>query len=153
MARHAVPKILNDLKGDPGKRRRYQSEPEAEKGAPVCPKYLDDVAKKEWKSVCKQLDSMGLLTKVDRMVIELYCEAYSRYRIAQEQVREHGAVLLSKNRFEMKSPWASEMDTQFATLKGLLIQFGMTPCARANMRVDVKNKEGKKGIGKFINAA
>ena len=52
----------------------------------------------------------------------------------------------------MKSPHASEMDTQFNLLKGMLVEFGLTPAARSRMRVEIDAKS-QGGIVAVIHAA
>jgi hypothetical protein len=61
-----TPKILNDLRGNPGKRRHKTKEPEPPKGWPDKPDHLDEIASQEWDSVCQLLDDMHLLSKADR---------------------------------------------------------------------------------------
>lgn len=72
------PKVINDLRGDPGKRRRNTREPQPPKGWPEKPDHLDEIASKEWDSVCELLDEMGLLSRADKTAIEIYVQAYSR---------------------------------------------------------------------------
>ena len=143
-----VPKVINDLRGDAGKRRRYQKEPEPPSGAPVAPEYLDDIARQEWKEVCQHLADMHLLSRADKTALELYCVAYSRYRKAQENVKENGSVIeVGKNNFPMKSAWASEMDTQHDKLKAMLLEFALTPAARSRCRIDIEKKSSGKWEG------
>jgi len=83
---------LNKLRGDPGKRHRYDMEIKGPKGLPKCPRYLDKVAKEEWKSIVPLLDKMGILSTIDRTALEIYCAAYSRYRQAEIELQKNGWV-------------------------------------------------------------
>ena len=151
--RPPTPKVLNDLKGDPGRRRRYQREPEPPSGAPKCPDYLDAIAQQEWVEVCQHLADMRLLSRADKTALELYCVAYSRYRKAQENVAKYGSVIFAgKDKYPMKSPWACEQDKQHDLLKGMLTEFCLTPAARARARVDISEKPSG-GITSYLNVA
>ena len=94
--RPPVPKAINELRGDPGRRRRYEKEPEAPSGIPDCPEHLDNIAKAEWFATASILKDMGLLSRADRAALEMYCSAYSRYRKAAEHVAKYGEVILTK---------------------------------------------------------
>lgn len=142
------PKILNDLRGDPGKRRRNAVEPEAPEGMPVCPDHLDEIAKQEWKSVTAHLKSMGLLSTADRSAIEMYCISYSRYRRAVENCQKYGDVILSPNKqVPMISPYSTIQNQAFEQCRKLLIEFGLTPSARARMRITDEKKTDSKWDG------
>ena len=147
------PKVINDLKGDTHKRRRHQAEPVPPKNHPVCPDYLDIVAKAEWKSVTEQLDQMGLLSSADSTALELYCSAYSRYRDAEEKVRRFGEVIVSPvNKYPMVSPYSTIMNRNLDTCRRMLIEFGLTPASRARCAVPIVQKENEKWNG-ILNIA
>lgn len=136
-----IPTVLNSLRGDPGKRRKNTKEPEPLKGYPDKPDYLDEIASKEWDSICHLLNAMHLLSKSDKTILEMYCSHYSRWRKAQSQVAKskYGAVILSPDKkFPMKSPFANEADKQQSILKGILIELGLTPAARARMGLQLR---------------
>lgn len=146
--RPPTPKKLNDLKGDPGRRRRYETEPEAPEGTPDCPDHLDEIAREEWESVTTHLQSMGLLSTADRAAIELYCISYSRYRRAVENCQKYGDVILSPNKkVPMISPYATIQNQAFEQCRKLLLEFGLTPAARARMRVRDERKPKSKWDG------
>jgi phage terminase small subunit len=41
-----------------------KNEPQAPRGRPICPSWLNDDAKRAWKTVVPHLDAMGVLSKV-----------------------------------------------------------------------------------------
>lgn len=45
---------------------------------PDCPKYLWPEARREWKRVSAELEDAGLVAKVDRAQLALYCQAWAR---------------------------------------------------------------------------
>ncbi len=104
------PKVVNDLKGDPGKRRRYSVEPEPPKDHPECPAHLGEIAKEEWEYTCRQLSDMGLLSRADKTSLEMYCSAYERYRKAEQHIAEHGDITTTPSGYEQQSAHAGMMN-------------------------------------------
>ena len=131
------PDAINYLKGDPGKRRRYQSTPHAATVAPPAPDYLDDVAKAKWHELVALLLDMGVLAKVDGTALVMCCEAWSRYRQASDAVIQYGVI----------SPHykvlAKAIVDNWTIVNKCLIEFGCTPAARARMKVQPR-EEAKK---------
>jgi P27 family predicted phage terminase small subunit len=127
---------VHDLNGDPGKRRRYSTEPSAS-GAPVAPDYLDPIAAAEWISIVELLGEMDLLGGVDAKALALYCETFSRYRAAVDYVKQNGAYNDKGN------PNGATKDIQVLAnqMRAWLVEFGCTPAARARMRVAKTNKK------------
>lgn len=145
--RPPLPKKLNDLRGDPGKRRRNTVEPEPEEGYPDCPQQVKDdpIANAEWQSTCDHLSSMNLLAKTDKTVLELYAITYSKWNKANENVRKYGDVLLlGENKYPTMSPWANWERRYAADMLKMLTSFGLDPAARARMRQPIANTKKKK---------
>ena len=82
--RKPKPTALKVLEGNPGKRQLNIVEPKPKKKAPKCPAWLDAEAKKEWRRLAKQLEDLGILTQIDMAAFAGYCEAYSRWKEAEE---------------------------------------------------------------------
>lgn len=141
MARTPRPTAIQvGLRGDPSKRRKNCVEPEAPSGRPPCPAQLKDdvIAATEWESVCDQLQTLGVLSTVDVVLLELYCKTYSRYRQAEAQIDKYGEVLMSKKtQTPMVSPYYTARNRYAADLAKYLIELGLTPAARARMRVEI----------------
>lgn len=62
------PTAVKELEGNPGKRPLNKNEPKPKQTAPKCPSWLEPDAKKEWRRLSKELESMGLLTEVDMAI-------------------------------------------------------------------------------------
>ena len=85
------------MDGNPGKRRLNAKEPKADIEIPDAPETLDDVARAEWDRITFELVKAGLLTKLDRAVLALYCQTWSIYVEAESKVRTRGRVFKSKS--------------------------------------------------------
>lgn len=134
------PTTIAFLSGDPGRRRRYQTEPAPPDAPPVAPDFLDAIAKAEWDHTTAILKEMGLLSKADQSALACYCEAWSRYRNAVEQLNKFGAVILSPNKkYPMPSPWHSIMKSALKDIIAFSDRFGLTPSARARLAIEAKD--------------
>lgn len=78
------PTAVKELEGNPGKRPLNKNEPKPKQIAPKCPSWLEPDAKKEWRRLSKELETMGLLTQVDMAAFAGYCQAYARWKEAEE---------------------------------------------------------------------
>lgn len=142
------PKVINDLKGDPHKRRRHMIEPEPPKARPKCPEHLGEVAKQEWDFVTEQLDKMGLLSVADRTALELYCLAYERFRTMEKLSKTTPFVKNSKGNWDTP-PWVRQMRQAEDSCRRWLIEFGLTPAGRSRLAVQ-KETAAKSGILNFV---
>ena len=60
-------------------------QPEVE--IPHCPRHLLPEARKEWKRITPELERYGLISKLDRGALSLYCQAWARWVWAEEQLQ------------------------------------------------------------------
>ena len=88
--RKPKPTALKVLEGNPGHRPLNKKEPMLKGRLPRCPDWLEDDAKKEWKRLGKVLAEMGMLTNLDMMAFAGYCQAYARWKGAEEFITQHG---------------------------------------------------------------
>jgi P27 family predicted phage terminase small subunit len=112
---------------------------------PECPSWLDDIAKAEWEHVVGVLREMNLLSVADQTALICYCNAWSRYRMAFEQVQKFGAVILSPNKkYPMPSPYQSIMERAEKDIMAWSDRFGLSPSARARLAVEPKANDDDK---------
>ena len=152
------PSAIKAMRGWPGKRKsdgHKGVEPMPEHGAPECPDHIKDdaLAYAEWEDTCKHLASMNVLHVTDRTVLEVYCKAYSDWRRNTKLVAERGDLYKNTKGNIVTAPWVLVRDRAYKQLKDMLIELGLTPAARARMRVPIKEvSSGGKWSG-MINAA
>jgi P27 family predicted phage terminase small subunit len=76
------------LRGNPSKLPLSQLmdslQPEVE--IPGCPSHLMPEARKEWRRITPELERYGLISKLDRAALALYCQAWARHVWAEEQL-------------------------------------------------------------------
>jgi len=124
---------------------------------PRMPTWLTREAKAEWNRVVKQLDALGLITKIDRASLTMLCNSWADYVAAFKDVKKRGTVieLYKHNVFEVngkdvikkdltsivKNPNIAVMNDAFGRWHKLNREFGLTPGARASLAIEKKPKE------------
>ena len=88
------PTAMRILEGDRGHGRRplNRNEPVPPQENIKCPDWLMDDAKEEWDRLAPSLMAMGVLTDHDIEAFASYCQAYARWREAEEMLSRHGTV-------------------------------------------------------------
>jgi P27 family predicted phage terminase small subunit len=86
--RKSKPTAIKRLEGNPGHRPLDKNEPKIAAGAPIeRPCWLTEKAQREWRRIMSALrKTPGLLTTCDRAVLAAYCQAWARWREAEEAV-------------------------------------------------------------------
>lgn len=77
------------MRGNPSKKPLADLEDEIQLlvETPDCPKHLWPEAKREWKRISAELEDAGLVAKVDRAQLALYCQAWARMVWHEEMFR------------------------------------------------------------------
>jgi P27 family predicted phage terminase small subunit len=143
--RKPTPTALKILKGVQNDRINH-SEPIPPSGRPMPPEHLDKLAKDEWERMCELLEGMSLLSKAEGPALVLYCECYSKWLRARDEIRKLGMLIKSTTDvikkgkiIATKESWranpAVNIEIQMARMmKELLIEFGLTPSARSRIK-------------------
>ncbi|WP_373181221.1 phage terminase small subunit P27 family [Clostridium butyricum] len=155
--RKPKPTAIKIIEGNPGKRPLNKNEPKPEKKAPRCPSWLEDDAKKEWRRMAKQMEHLGTLTEIDMAAFAGYCQAYARWKEAEEFVTKHGAIVKTPSGYWQQVPQVSIAQTYLKIMNKFCEQFGLTPSSRSRIITDSnENEEDKmelllfKGGGKNV---
>lgn len=122
------PTKLKIVEGNPGKRKLNDREPAYAAGA-VCPEWLEPEGKAEWERLAPELDRMGMLTVADQHEFAAYCQAFARWRQAQERITESGLELAIAKGY-VNAAQKARQDMQRTAAK-----FGFTPSDRTGIRV------------------
>ena len=131
--RKPKPTALKELEGNLGGRPLNQNEPRPNKKAPRCPSWLEEEAKKEWKRMGKMLEQLGLLTEMDMAAFAGYCQAYARWKEAEEFITQHGTMIRTPNGYLQQVPQVSIAQTNLKIMLKFCEQFGLTPSARSRI--------------------
>lgn len=112
------------------KDRQPKSAPPVEAGRPECPDHLPWLAKLAWESITAELGARGQLCLADARLLELYCDAYARWRRACEILADDGPVIETDLGGCKANPAAVVADRTARLMKDILAEFGMTPNGR-----------------------
>lgn len=134
--RKPTPTAIKMLEGNPGRRALNKDEPKPAKKAPRCPSWLEDEAKKEWKRMGKILEQMGLLTDMDMAAFAGYCQAFARWKEAEEFLTQHGSIVRTPNGYLQQVPQVTIAQSNLKIVLKFCEQFGLTPSARSRIAGD-----------------
>lgn len=113
----------------PEQKARQTAVKQARKGLKKLPKrapsYLMPEAKKLWKSLVPQLESVGLVSVLDQTNLELFCTQYAMYLDAVNSILEHGQVYMDENGNLKKNPAVGIVDNCSKTLRSLGMTLGI----------------------------
>jgi len=83
-----LPSNVHSLRGNPSKKPLHELlddfQPQVE--IPSCPPHLWAEAKKEWKRITPLLQRYGLVSKIDRAALALYCQTWARWVWAEQML-------------------------------------------------------------------
>jgi len=148
--RKPKPTAIKVLEGNPGKRPLNANEPKPEKKSPKCPSWLEPEAKKEWRRMAKVLERLGVLTEIDAAAFAGYCQAYARWKEAEEFLSKHGTIFKTPSGYIQQVPQVSIAQTYLKVMKDFCSEFGLTPAARTRIKVDVEEKSADDVMEKLL---
>ncbi|HRX08700.1 MAG TPA: phage terminase small subunit P27 family [Candidatus Limiplasma sp.] len=131
--RKPKPTAIKMLEGNPGKRPLNVKEPTPPKGNMKCPVWLLPEAKREWKRLASPLEAMGVLTMVDLTAFAGYCQAYARWREAEEFITQHGSIFKTPSGYVQQVPQVSIAQQNLKIMQSFCTEFGLTPATRARI--------------------
>lgn len=145
--RKPKPTKLKAQAGNPGKRPLNEAEPVYEAGAGQPPEMLDAVAVAEWNRVSSLLTASGVLTQADRLVLVVYCGAWSEWVAATALVKKHGMVMKSAGGGAYQNPYLGIRNRAADTMAKLGASLGLDPSSRSRLTAAVPAK-AKVGLPK-----
>ena len=81
----------------------------------------------------KVLESMGLLTEMDMAAFAGYCQAYARWKEAEEFITQHGSIVKTPSGYWQQVPQVSIAQTYLKIMNRFAEQFGLTPSSRSRI--------------------
>ena len=118
-----------------------EAQPKVKDGFPPAPSYLKKRSKAEWRRMGKRLFDAGLLTELDETALAAYCQAFSQWVEANEQIQEHGATIWTAQGGLARSPWVGIASEAWKEMTRMLGEFGMMPSSRSRVKVEKKAPE------------
>jgi len=131
--RKPKPTALKLIEGNPGKRPLNEHEPVPPKLNSKCPDWLLPEAKKEWKRLAPALEAMGILTMADHKAFAAYCQAYARWKEAEEFITQHGSIFKTPSGYVQQVPQVSISMQNMKIMQSFCTEFGLTPASRSRI--------------------
>lgn len=135
--RKKIPTAIHMLRGNPGKRKLNTAEPQPARLMNLdAPTWLDPAAQDEWRRLAPLLSRLGVLTETDADALAAYCEAWVTWKEATAKVRQFGMVIKrtkAGGEVPVISPYVKVAHNAMAQMRTFLVEFGMTPSARARI--------------------
>ena len=132
-----LPNNVHALNGNPSKKNLGSfSCSDIPVEIPDAPEHLDDKAKEEWARISKELYRVGLIAKIDRAMLGVYCIAYSRAVYAEKKIQEDkdgNLIQSSGSGYQQIGPWLQIYNRAVEQMKSAAAEFGMTPSARVRV--------------------
>lgn len=135
-----LPANVHALNGNPSKKRLAALHDGARVPVeiPDMPSHLDTEARKEWKRISVELEKLGLVAKIDRAALGVYCVAYSRWAKAEKNLKaagDSGLIDTTPSQYKQISVWLQISNRAVEQMHKFLAEFGMTPSARNRVSV------------------
>ena len=137
-----MPTNLKVLYGNPGKRPLNQHEPKPVPVSPKPPTWLPSEAKTMWKHLAPQLETLGLLTKIDGYAFAAVCQSYATWAKCQRYLLKHGLTMEIMKEDKDGNPYTSYIQQRpevsignkaLLSFKAFCSEFGLTPSSRAGI--------------------
>jgi len=117
---------------------RHADRTQVPSGVPDPPAMLSDDAAEEWRRVVALLSAAGLIAQLDRGALALYCQAWSDYWAAKAIVEDEGWTAVGSTGNVVEHPAVKAMQRSWAQVLQAAREFGMTPSARASIKLPAK---------------
>ena len=135
------PTPLKILQGTDRADRRNKNEPKPGVSAQEPPEHLSEYAKEEWESMSKKLLPLGLLTELDGAALAGYCQAYGRWRLAEEQLNKTSLVIKTQSGNIIQNPLVGIANKSIEHMRKFIGIFGLSPADRSRVSVEKPRQE------------
>jgi P27 family predicted phage terminase small subunit len=137
VGRKPVPTAIKKLNGNPGRRPLNKDEPEIAVSliVPKAPDHLDCIATEEWTRMATHLHGASVITEVDLKTLEAYATAYSRWRQAEEIIKEDGLLYTTATGTIIQHPAVGIANTSMKEMVRYAVELGATPSSRSRVTV------------------
>ena len=118
------------------------SEPDINPAIPTCPPHLSTEARREWKRIAPLLKNAGLLTLIDRAALAAYCQLWSRWSSAENNILTNGVIIPAPSGYPIVNPALSIANSSMKLMVKFLGEFGMSPSSRTRVSIAGEQEAG-----------
>jgi P27 family predicted phage terminase small subunit len=125
---------------------------------PDAPKHLDDYALAEWHHICGALFRCGILTEIDGRGLAMYCQAYGRWRKAEEAIQEiakqdtinGGLMIMTTNGNWVQNPMVGTANTAMRDAMKYAAEYGLTPSSRVRLGIEADKAQDRDPAAQYF---
>lgn len=132
-----LPNNVHALNGNPSKKSLNSlSGSDVPVEIPEPPEHLSELAVTEWNRISTELFRLGLIAKIDRANLGVYCQAYARWAEAEAKIAEmgdDGLIQTTVNGYQQMSVWLQISNRAVEQMRSAASEFGMSPSARVRV--------------------
>lgn len=147
--RRALPATVHLIRGNPSKKPAADltgatKAMTANAAAPACPDFLTADAKTEWRRIVGDLVVLGIISKIDRAELAVYCQAWADWKYARKKIaeaRDSGFVETTPSGYKQMSAWMQTANRAEDRMRTAGSSFGLNPAAR--QRLEVRAPQGE----------
>lgn len=138
MGRKSTPvalKLVTQTRDKHGKvtPERFKDLVKAKPGIPDHPNELAPDALEEWNRIVGPLYNLGVMTKYDRAILALHCQAWGRWLVAERGIAEQGLMIKRKGGTMMVNPLVAVASKAGQECAKYAAELGLTPSARSRI--------------------
>ncbi len=143
MPRRPQPTSLKVLRGNPGKRRLNDAEPQPPADGVQPPAWLTGDSLAKWNELVPLLRSVGLLTQADVGPLARYVDCWAWWRRCREVIERDGDTVVVRDdagrvKWAQQRPEVGIVSKLAQQMHRLEAEFGLTPAARSTIHVSPK---------------
>ena len=155
------PTALKVMTGQDRADRKPKNEPVpvmVMKNMPDAPEHLDDYALAEWHHICGALFRCGILTEIDGRGLAMYCQAYGRWRKAEEAIQEiakedklnGGLMIMTTNGNWVQNPMVGTANTAMRDAMKYAAEYGLTPSSRVRLGIEADKAQDRDPAAQYF---
>ncbi len=104
------------------------------------PQLADAGSEEGMEATGPSLKAMGILTDHDLQAFAGYCQAYARWREAEEFLSQHGTIFKTPSGYVQQVPQVSIAMQNEKIMQSFCAEFGLTPASRARLYANTGDK-------------
>lgn len=151
------PNVIKLLRGNPGRRTLDLSDGvQPVVAVPDIPKHLSKEGRKEWRRITVELEENGIVSRLDRAALAIYCQTWGRLVLAEQALEakrrqaEEAGLDEAEAVFIQKTPTGFHRESALLRIVGRLQQdcdrylasFGMSPSSRSKVKPSDNRQQG-----------
>jgi len=125
---------------------------------PDAPEHLDDYALAEWHHICGALFRCGILTEIDGRGLAMYCQAYGRWRKAEEAIQEiakedtvnGGLMIMTTNGNWVQNLMVGTANTAMRDAMKYAAEYGLTPSSRVRLGIEADKAQDRDPAAQYF---